>query len=105
MTRITTSLILFLTMFAGVPSAFAQESSLFLFALPEQRSENLHQTMQEYDLESERQTSFLDGVEYQPACEVKCGVRNTSLFLLHMVAEAKVDQEYRTSLILPNYEP
>lgn len=105
MMKLTISLIALVTSLSAMPSVLAEESSMFLFELAEERSENLHQTIQEYDLEEGQHVPFFSGVDYQPECGTKCGVRNTSLFLLYMVAEAKVEREYRTRLILPNYEP
>lgn len=49
-------------------------------------------------------TSELD-LDYSEPCGVKCGLSNTGLFLLQMVAESKADQEYRYQLMNPNYEP
>ncbi|CAK4075330.1 hypothetical protein [Vibrio sp. 16] len=100
---IRVSLLLLLS-FSSLSWANSQTSPLFLYSLNNPVEEDLHQPEKSYSDEILAKDETLP-IEYRQPCDVKCGVRNTSLFVLQMVAEAKADQEYRTRLILPNDQP
>ncbi|EEX33043.1 MULTISPECIES: hypothetical protein [Vibrio] len=44
-------------------------------------------------------------LDYEVPCDLKCGIGHTGLFLLYIAAEGQKDQQYRYSLMNPNYEP
>jgi len=89
-----------------IASAADTQKDLFLFSLPEPEDTGLLVAPQDTGIPLAMQDSSLPvELEYNEPCDIKCGVSATGLVLLHMIFEGKADQEYRYSLMNPNYEP
>ncbi|MEZ8099197.1 hypothetical protein [Vibrio bivalvicida] len=89
-----------------IVSAADTHQDLFLYSLPEPEDAGLlvaHQDTVTPLVATD--LSLPVELEYDEPCDVKCGVSMTGLVLLHMIVEGKADQEYRYSLMNPNYEP
>ncbi len=95
------ALLLFMT-----SSGYATEyqTELFLYSLQDPSQEAPQALLEEPKVASPKHQTTIN-LDYDEPCGIKCGVSNTGLFLLHMIAESKADQEYRNRLINPNYEP
>jgi len=99
------ALVLSVTMVASVNGAEA-EQNMFLFSLSPSQGGELALDPTEPALVIEAESPALPvELNYDAPCDIKCGVSTTGLVLLHMYVESKEDQEYRYTLINPNYEP
>ncbi|MDC5705974.1 hypothetical protein OPW41_09110 [Vibrio europaeus] len=89
-----------------VASAADAQKELFLFSLPAAEEADMLVAPEESNIPlMASYTSLPVELDYNEPCDIKCGVSTTGLVLLHMIAEGKADQEYRYSLMNPNYEP
>tara|TARA_Y100001956_G_scaffold82837_1_gene106066 strand:+ start:3475 stop:3783 length:309 start_codon:yes stop_codon:yes gene_type:complete len=78
--------------------------SIFLYSLDEPLDDELHHPITTHSADKLASKNDILKIDYEQPCDVKCGVRNTGLFMLQMLAEAREDEVYRSRLIMPNFE-
>ncbi|WP_227495715.1 hypothetical protein [Vibrio coralliilyticus] len=79
---------------------------MFIYTLPKYDDSRNKMSQDPIDIKVDR-TSPPPALklDYEVPCDLKCGIGHTGLFLLYIAAEGQKDQQYRYSLMNPNYEP
>ncbi|NUW70338.1 hypothetical protein HOP39_22240 [Vibrio coralliilyticus] len=86
--------------------AAQSESDLFIYTLPkyDDSRNDMNQDPIDVKVDSASPPPALK-LDHEVPCDLKCGIGHTGLFLLYIAAEGQKDQQYRYSLMNPNYEP
>lgn len=106
--KLNTFALLGVVLLSTTKVAFAADAQkeLFLFSLPATEETDMLVVPEESKIRLVASHSSLPvELDYNEPCDIKCGVSTTGLVLLQILAEGRADQEYRYSLMNPNYEP
>ncbi|WP_139159047.1 hypothetical protein [Vibrio sonorensis] len=85
----------------AVGSAYADDASLFIYQI---EPDNTEMTPPVLLVDSEPSEQPLEFDLVKP-CDIKCGIRNTGMVLVHIAAESEQREIERLTLMLPQYEP